>query len=175
MGSFDANTDFREGLDHRGGIVSVKGTRVLFEVSQHTLVDNVDINKDARLGAVDHALFKVTQVTRPSRAGVDHCGDTAAEGVGIGIHAQSFRVAFRRACVIDMDMNVENARGDNVSADIDDICCQCRVDVVRHRRNLVALDCHIPHCIYAVVRVDNVSTLEQEVVRFCTCFQRHVC
>ena len=160
MGSFDANTDFREGLDHRSGIFGVEVARVLLKVAQHPLVDDVDIGQDARLGAVDHRLLEVAQVTRPGCARINHSRHATAEGVGVGIHAQAFRFAFWRTRMIDVDVDVENAGGDNVTADINDFGRQGRVDVVRHRGDLVALNRHIPHCIYSVVRVNEMTAFE---------------
>ena len=63
--------------------------------------------------------------------------------------------------MVNMHMNVDDARGDIVAAHVHDLRRRRGVDVRCHRRNFAAANGNIHTAINVVERVDHVAVLEE--------------
>ena len=59
--------------------------------------------------------------------------------------------------MVDMDMDVDNPRGNIVPSHINHLGGQGWIDVCRHRRHLTALDSHIHFAVNLIQRVDHMA------------------
>ena len=165
------DADFRKRFDRRRAQLRIKRHRVLFEITQHALVDDVDIGKDARLLPIDHRGFEMAEMPAASGAGIHHRRHTRAKTVRVSDDAQAFRAALRCTCVIYVHMDVDDARRNVAALYIHHTCGISRVQVRTHSHDFFSTDGHVTLAVDIVLRVDHMTALQQEIVlhaRKCT-------
>ena len=109
--------------------------------------------------------LKSSKFLRPRTARIDHRGNANAKSEAIGRNAEvsGVGVALTRAG-INMNVNVDQPRGDIQAFDID--CLERRVgrNVRRHPRNFAVLDGHVHYAIDVILVIEHVSAAQQQIV-----------
>ena len=137
---------------------------VLDLAASHAVADDVEEGEDAGAGLVDDPCLEIFEVAPAGAAGVGNGGRAAFEREAVRRDAaESARVALALAGV-DVDVDVDETGRDVKAGDIDGLRGLCRRDVGLYRGDFAVFDAHVAHGIDRVPAVDDMSTLQQNVV-----------
>ena len=138
---------------------------LLGDVRHHAESDDVQHREDACCGAIDDAVSEILEVAPPGTAHVDHRGHARAEAELVRQHAVVAGPGVLHAGGgKDVDMRVDETRGDVEAADIDDGPGLCGIDIAAHGRDLPVGNGDVHDGVDVVARIDDVSALEQDLI-----------
>lgn len=105
--------------------------------------------EDARLARFDDVLKETGGIAGAGAAGIHECCDAARMRDSAGVDPE------RRAAPTDMRVKIDEARRDDLSADVAHITAVARRDVFLCRRDFSVRKGHIRHAVEALRRVDH--------------------
>ena len=163
----DADDDVRVLAGDFGRRLRVHVLRVLLDrrAAGHSAPDDVEHGEDARAGAVDHARLEVRKTAPPRRSQVDDRCHTAAEREAVRRETPIARVLRQHVgAVVDVDVNVHQAWRDEQARHVHHSSGVTRRNRVGDTRDLPGRDRHVHPAVDVAPRIDDVPTLEQQVV-----------
>ena len=117
---------------------------------------DMQIGEDAHLAALDHVLAEAREVARPGAAGVDRGGDAAGAAELLRVDAE------RRAAPIDMRVQVDQARRDDVALHVARL--RRAGQVVADLGDLAAGKRHVGDAVDVLRRVDDARAFKDQIV-----------
>src|SRR6266478_4589459 len=135
-------------------------------VARHACAEDVQENQHTGAGAVNYVLLELREVVTAGRSGVNHGGHAGAEGEGIGEDAP---IAASEHAPIgageNVSMKIDQAGSNVESSHIDHLARLCGGDIRGNGGDPAIPDREVAPSIDIVLAVDEVTALQQEVVR----------
>ena len=119
---------------------------------------NVQQRIDARIDGVDHHAPEAGKGVRARRTGIQCGGDAFGDAVRIGGDGK------RRDTIVDMNVNVDQARGHDIPARVDDDSRLALRNAGGDRRHFVPGDRDVTNGGERLRRIDHVSALDEQIV-----------
>ena len=133
--------------------------------STHSSADNIQERQHPRLRSIDDALLEILKVSPARAAGIGHRRNAGAESESVRIYAKVSSVGSRLTSAgVDVDMDIHQAGRDVKSAHIDNLQRLRGIDMLSHGGDLSIADSNVPHRTDLVLGVDNVTTLQKQIV-----------
>ena len=118
---------------------------------------DMQVGEDADLARLDHMLAEAREIAGAGAAGVDRRGDA-------GGAAKFFRVdAERRAAPIDVGVEIDQPRRDDVAGHVAHIGAGVRLQIVADLRDLAGGEGDVRHRVELLGRVDHPSAAQDQI------------
>src|SRR5258708_8809181 len=111
-------------------------------VAEDAGVRDMQIGENADLARLDHVLAEAREITRAGTAGVDRRGDAGGAAKLLGIDAD------RSAAPINVGMQIDKARGDDVTRYVAHVGSRVEFELVPHHAHLPAAEPDIRHALH---------------------------
>ena len=119
---------------------------------------DVQVGEDAHLARLDHVLAEAGEVAGAGAAGVDRGGDAGGAAELLRVDAE------RGAAPVDMRVQVDEARRDDLARDVAHVGLGIALEIGRDLGDLAAREGHVHHPVDALRGVDHAAAAQDEVV-----------
>ena len=127
VGRFGTDDVFAVLFNRCGAERGVHFADVLFGRTDHASTDDIDKGQDAGLGGVDDGALEIGHILPSSAACIYYGGHAVGQGVLVGKEPALIPP-------IDVDVDIDQARGDIEAGHVDDLC-RIALDSVGNRRD----------------------------------------
>lgn len=161
MGGLDSYNQIAVAVDHFGRRSCVHVRRILLRRTPiHTAANNVQPRKHTDSGRLHHVFPKGRKVAPARSAGVHRGSDSGAQRMTVGVQSGSGRSG-------EVRMDVHKSGHDVHAGYIDRLQCSCRIDQCCNRFDFATGDGDIPKSVDAVLTVDQMTALQEQVIGLC--------
>jgi len=171
MGGFHADDEVGIFVDGVSAALDVHFVDTLLKSAAHAVGNDIKESKDADPGVIHDALLFLEKGFGTGSTSVDDGGDARSEdevgGDSIRLDVGSsfrFEPIERSAAGSDVDVDIDQARGDVESADIDDLFRGGGWNVFLDGSDFAAREGDIHDAVNVIGGVDDVATLEEDLV-----------
>jgi len=157
----DADNQVAVLLGHRDGVDRIHQPDLLaladhdpVREAENAGVRYMQIGENADLARLDHMLAEARKVARAGAAGVDRGGDAGGAAKFFGVDAE------RGAAPIDMGVQIDQARGDDVPRHVTHVGSGIGLELFSDHRHLAAGEGNVRHGVKLLGRIDDAAAAQ---------------
>ena len=165
----DADDEVAVGLGHLDRVDRIHQPELLALADHDPLREaedagmrDVQIGEDADLARLDHVLAEAREIARAGAAGVDRGGDAGGAAELLGVDAE------RGAAPIDVGVQIDQARRDDVARHVAHVGSRIGLELVSDRGHLAAGKGDIRHGVELLGGVDHPAAAQDQIERHCS-------